>query len=349
MNGVHRTVFIKSPAVQFQERDMETVALFGASGVIGQSVARALQAQGRGYRVVGRSERGLRREFGWDPRAEVATWNPDDPASIRAAAKGVKTLIYMVGVPYWQFHLHPRLMRRTLDAAIAEGVERVVLIGTVYPYGMPRTQTVSESHPREPNSYKGRMRKEQEDLVLAADAAGSIRGTILRLPDFYGPGVERSFLYRAFVAANQGKRAPLIGPVDAPHEFVFVNDVGPVVTALMDEPRAYGHFWNLAGAGPTTQRKMVEELYRQAGHRPKLMSMGKGLVRLAGLFDPFMRELVEMYYLLTHPVLMDDSALRELLGTVYKTPYAEGIRQTLAALREKQQAPARPARVPATT
>ncbi|RKI17253.1 NAD-dependent epimerase/dehydratase family protein [Corallococcus sp. AB030] len=328
---------------------METVALFGASGVIGQSVARALQAQGRAYRVVGRSEGSLRREFGADPRAEVVTWNPEDPASIRAAARGVRTLIYMVGVNYWQFHLHPELMRRTLDAAIAEGVERVVLIGTVYPYGLPRTATVTESHPREPNSYKGRMRKAQEDLLLEADAAGKIKGTILRLPDFYGPGVERSFLYRAFVAANQGKRAPLIGPLDTPHEFVFVNDVGPIVTALMDEPRAYGRFWNLAGAGATTQREMVKEMFAQTGHAPKTMAMGKGMVRLAGLFDPFMRELVEMYYLLTNPVLMDDSALRGLLGTVQKTPYAEGIRQTLAALRREQEAKAGPARVAATT
>ncbi|RKG79298.1 NAD-dependent epimerase/dehydratase family protein [Corallococcus exercitus] len=328
---------------------METVALFGASGVIGQGVARTLQAQGRPYRVVGRSEASLRREFGADPRAEVVTWNPEDPASIRAAARGVRTLIYMVGVNYWQFHLHPELMRRTLDAAIAEGVERVVLIGTVYPYGMPRTATVVESHPREPNTYKGRMRKAQEDLLLEADAAGRIKGTILRLPDFYGPGVERSFLYRAFVAANQGKRAPLIGPLDTPHEFVFVNDVGPVVTALMDEPRAYGRFWNLAGAGATTQRQMVKEIYAQAGHTPRTMTMGKTLVRLAGLFDPFMKELVEMYYLLTNPVLLDDSALRGLLGTVHKTPYAEGIRQTLAALRKEQAAKSRPAAVPAAT
>ncbi|NPC45953.1 NAD-dependent epimerase/dehydratase family protein [Corallococcus sp. AB032C] len=328
---------------------METVALFGASGVIGQSVARALQAQGRAYRVVGRSEGSLRREFGADPRAEVVTWNPEDPASIRAAARGVRTLLYMVGVNYWQFHLHPELMRRTLDAAIAEGVERVVLIGTVYPYGLPRTATVTESHPREPNSYKGRMRKAQEDLLLEADAAGRIKGTILRLPDFYGPGVERSFLYRAFVAANQGKRAPLIGPLDTPHEFVFVNDVGPIVTALMDEPRAYGRFWNLAGAGATTQREMVKEMFAQAGHAPKTLAMGKGMVRLAGLFDPFMRELVEMYYLLTNPVLMDDSALRGLLGTVQKTPYADGIRQTLAALRREQEAKSGPARVAATT
>ncbi|WP_233591651.1 MULTISPECIES: hypothetical protein [unclassified Corallococcus] len=53
--------------------------------------------------------------------------------------------------------------------------------------------------------------------------------------------------------------------------------------------------------------------------------------------------------LLTNPVLLDDSALRGLLGSVHKTPYPEGIRQTLAALRREQEAKAGPARVAATT
>ena len=54
---------------------MTTIALFGATGVLGQSVASALRAQGRRYRVVGRSEASLRREFGDDPLAEIRTWS----------------------------------------------------------------------------------------------------------------------------------------------------------------------------------------------------------------------------------------------------------------------------------
>ncbi len=74
-----------------------------------------------------------------------------------------------------------------------------------------------------------------------ADAAGLIRGAILKLPDFYGPHVERSFLYDAFQAAVKAKRAQLIGPINTPHEFVFVPDVGPVVLAMVKEPRTFGH------------------------------------------------------------------------------------------------------------
>lgn len=315
---------------------MSKIALFGAAGAIGRSLAQALSARGLPYRVVGRHEEALRRAFGADGLAEIATWNPDDPASVRAAAGGIDTLVYMVGVDYDRFELHPLLMRRTLDGAVAAGVRRILLIGTVYPYGRPRSTPVTEAHPREPHTFKGRMRKEQEDVLMQAHADGRVEAAVLRLPDFYGPGVEKSLLHGAVRAAVDGGTADLLGPLDAPHEFVYVPDVGPVVARLLEAPGAWGRTWHLAGAGATTQRALLDELSRQCGRAIRTRVAGKAMLRLVGLFKPFMRELVEMNYLMTEPVLMDDSALQALLGPVAKTPYAEGLRRTLAAERERQ-------------
>ncbi len=314
---------------------MDRIALFGAAGAIGGSIAAALRSQNQPYRVVGRTRRELESKFGSDPGAEIVTWNPDDPASVRAAARGVDTIFYLVGVPYWQFELHPILMRKTLDGAIAEGVQRLVLIGTVYPFGRARTERVSEDHPREPHTFKGRMRKQQEDLVLEADAAGSIRATVLRLPDFYGPNLERSFLASAFQAATQGGRAQLIGPIDTPHEFLYVPDTGPIALALAAEPRAFGRSWNLAGPGVITQREFVEQVFQEAGRKPRYIVANKMMLRAMGLFNPLLREVVEMHYLFETGVIMDDSALRGLLGEVHKTSYQDGIRRTLQEMKSK--------------
>lgn len=309
----------------------EKIALFGAAGAIGQSISAALSAQCCHYRVVGRSESSLTAAFGRDPFAHIATWNPDDPASVTAAARDIDTIVYLVGVPYWQFELHPQLMRKTLDGAIAAGVRRFVLIGTVYPYGRPQTTPVREDHPREPHTFKGRMRKAQEDMLMAEHAAGRIQATVLRLPDFYGPGTDKSLLHAAFEAAVSGGTANLIGPINVPHEFVFVPDVGPVVARLAEVDEAFGRIWHLAGAGVTTQRQIIEEIERQTGRRLRLRAIGKWMLVLLGLRDQFLREVVEMHYLLTTPVLMDDSALQRLIGPPQKTSYAEGVRLTLAA------------------
>ena len=39
-----------------------------------------------------------------------------------------------------------------------------------------------------------------------------------------------------------------------------------------------------------------------------------------------------MHYLMTDPLIVDDSALQELIGPIYKTPYAEGVRRALTAV-----------------
>ena len=312
---------------------MKKIALFGAAGAVGKSIADALRARGIEYRVVGRNGGELEKSFGDDPLAEIVKWNPDDQESVRAAARDVGTLIYLVGVPYDRFELHPVVMQKALDGAISEGVERLVLVGTVYPYGMPVTTPVTETHPRTPQAYKGQMRKAQEGVLLKAHAEGKIQGTILRLPDFYGPGVDKSYLHSLFEAAAKGGTANMLGPIDTPHQFVYVPDVGPVVLDLAAKPEAYGRWWNFAGSGVMTQREIVDEVFAMAGRKPKTLVAGKTMLRLMGLFQPIMRELVEMNYLLTTPVLLDDSALVGLLGSVRRTGYAEGLRLTLEAYR----------------
>jgi nucleoside-diphosphate-sugar epimerase len=319
---------------------MSKIALFGAAGAIGQSIARALAPAGQPYRVVGRSEAGLRKAFGADPLAEIVTWDPDSPASVQAAASGVDTIVYLVGVSYWQFELHPQLMRKTLEGAIAAGVRNILLVGTVYPYGRARTTPVREDHPREPHTFKGRMRKAQEDILLQAHADGRINAAVLRLPDFYGPGVEASLLHGAAVAAVNGGTADLIGPIDKPHQFVFVPDVGPVVARLVDTPDAWGHVWHFAGSGVTTQRELFAEMERQVGHPVKRRVAGKTMLRVLGLFNRLIREMVEMNYLFTEPVIMDDGALRRLIGPIRTTSHAEGIRRTLAAVGPASKAKA---------
>jgi nucleoside-diphosphate-sugar epimerase len=324
-------------ATQAATQAAAPIGLLGAAGAAGHSIASALSAAGRRYRVVGRNRDALQKSFGADPLAGIATWNMDDPASIAAAVAGLQTVVYLVGVPYDQFAQHPVLMQKTLAGLKAAGVQRLILIGTVYPYGRPRSLPIDESHPREPHTFKGKMRLAQENLVLDAHGRDGLDTLVLRLPDFYGPGVDRSFLHGVFEGAALGKRAQMVGPIDRPHEFVFMPDVGPVVERLSRTPEAFGRVLHLAGAGTITQREVAERAYALTQRTPKLMVAGKTTLRVMGLFNPMMREMVEMHYLLTDPVVMDDSALTKLIGPVVKTSYEAGIRQSVAAAQRGAQ------------
>jgi len=310
------------------------VAVVGAAGAIGAAVGAELDRRGQPYSVVGRDRTKLDRLF--SGKAEIIPADVADPKQAERALAGAHTVIYAIGVPYPQFELHPILMRNTIEAAQRAGVARLAVISSVYSYGAPRTERVSEDHLREPETRKGRRRKEQEDIALAADRPALLRTLVLRLPDFYGPHAEASLADQVFRGALRNKPANWIGSPDVAHEFVFVPDVGPVVLDLASREDSFGQAWNFGGPGTITGREFIAEAYRAAGREPKFRAVGPLALRLGGIFSPLLRELVEMHYLATTPVILDDTKLRRHLGTVRKTPYPDGIRQTMSWYRERR-------------
>ncbi len=312
---------------------MEKVAIFGAAGPIGRYVGMELDRRGVPFRAAGRTMSKLEAAFGKLPRAELVAADLSDAGGATQAARGVDTVIYAVGVPYDAFHLHPKMMRIALDAAIAAGVKRMVVISGIYSYGIPQTQKVAETHPRLPVSVKGQMRKEQEDMAMAASIEGRLRSMVVRLPDFYGPYADNSLAGRIFQAALRGKTADWLGPVSTPHEFVFVPDTGPVIAELASRDDCYGEAWNFAGPGEISALAFIQKIYQAAGREPKFRSGGRTLLRMMGWFNPVIRELPEMLYLQETPVLLDDEKLRHKLGQVHKTSYDEGIKLTLEWMR----------------
>jgi nucleoside-diphosphate-sugar epimerase len=275
----------------------------------------------------------LERVFAGGAHAEIF---PADLSQLRdagAAARGVDTIVYTVGLPYPSHSLHPVLMRTTLEAASSMGVERFILISSVYPYGVPRTQRVAEDHPRFPNSRKGAYRREQEDLVLDAHQKGKLKSLILRLPDFYGPTADLGYAPLVFQAAAAGKTANWVGPVSPKHEFVFVPDVGPVIADLLARDDVFGEAWNYGGPGEIAVVDFITRIYRAFGRAPKYRSVGRTLLKIFGWFDANMREVPEMMYLQETPVILDDSKLAARLGGLKKTSYDDGIRQTVESMR----------------
>ena len=308
--------------------------MFGAAGAVGKALAPVLAREDVPFRVVGRDAERLRRDFArYDPLVEVHAADLNDPSAAANAAAGIDTIFYLVGVPYGKFAEHPKLSRIALEGAAKSGVKRFVHVSTVYPYGMPEREFVDEMHSRKPHTFKGRMRKEQEDLVLAANGKNGMRTVIVRPPDFYGPTAEQSVVRAIFDAALKGGTANVIGPIDMPHEFIFVPDLAETLWAVANTEEAFGRAWNIGGPGLITTQEFAELVFSAVGKQPELRAAGKTMLRVLGLFNPLLRELVEMHYLWTSPVALDDSRLRTLLPHLKKTSYEDGIKRTLAAMQ----------------
>ena len=308
---------------------MRSIAIFGAGGSIGHSIAAELNRRGIPFRAVGRNRERLAREY---PKADCVSADLSNAEAAEWAASGIDTIFYTVGVSRYQdFPIHPVLMRTTVDAAAKAAVERVVVVSSVYSYGAPQTPKVAETHPREPRTRKGGLRKQQEDIAIDAHNSGRLRALVVHLPDFYGPRAELSMANEILKSIRAGKRAPWLGSVDLPHEFIYVPDAGAPLLDLAARDDSYGRHWNLGGPGTITGREFITRMAEAAGHKPKLYQVTKNMLRVMGLFNPLMRELVELHYLGETPVILDDWKLNQHLGGLKKTTYEAGIREMVAA------------------
>lgn len=316
------------------ENKIGKVVILGANGAIGRGLGPLLSAQNIPYRVVGRSLLALQVRFHEDPMCEHLQWDPADDAAFAEACTGAGTVVYLIGVALWKFKDNIPLITKSLAAAQAAGARRFMLLSSNWSYGSPQGERIDETHPRSPTTVKGNIRREQEDLVIAAHVPGKFATAVLRMADLYGPRVEASHIWSAFQAARKGTIAQVLGPIDRPHEFVFVPDAVAITARLLTTDAAWdgptAQVWNLAGPAVTTIRDMVELVFATEGKPPQYKVPGKLLMRFVRSMNPYIRELHEMQYLLEQPVLLDDSKLQSLLGDLSKTSYAEGIRQTLA-------------------
>jgi nucleoside-diphosphate-sugar epimerase len=108
-----------------------------------------------------------------------------------------------------------------------------------------------------------------------------------------------------------------------------------VIVELASRADCYGQAWNFAGPAEIRGAEFMTLVYRQVHMEPKWRAIGRTKLKIGGLVDPMLKELVEMHYLFETPVILDDSKLRAKLGTVQKTPYEGGIEKTLAWMRSQ--------------
>ncbi len=180
-----------------------------------------------------------------------------------------------------------------------------------------------------PASKKGELRQRMAEEVLAAHERGDVQAAILRSSDYYGPGVTGSALGdRVFGPILAGKPGEVLGGLDIPHSYAYIEDVGRAAAELGTQDGAVGRVWIAPHAPAPTQRQVLEGIFELVGREPKYSTVTRGKMRLAGLFMPGAREMVEMMYEFTDPFTVDSSAIESAFG-LQATPLNVGLSRTV--------------------
>ena len=308
--------------------DREVHVVFGA-GQVGRTLATQLAERGLAVRVVSRTRpENLGEEIEWRA-ADVIV-----PGAAAAAAAGASVIYQCLNAPYtdWEARFPP-LQRGVIDAAEHTGA-LLVSLENLYGYG-PTTAPMTEDLPLAATTVKGRTRALMTQELLDAAKAGRIRFAIGRASDFFGAGVTESSLgARVFANAVKGKPADFVGNPNLPHTYSYVPDIAAGLATLGTDERAIGGIWHLPGPETVSTKALLELVANELEHPVGVRALPKLAVRALGLFNPTIRELIELTYEFDAPFVLDTTKFESTFGTA-GTPLTDAIRATLAWYQQR--------------
>src|SRR5215212_3197934 len=307
------------PHANSEERSRELHVVFG-TGAVGLAVADELSRRGKRVRLVNRSGKAAAPEG-----ATVVGGDATDKAFAREASAGAAVVYFALNPPYHRCpDLFPSLQRGVLEGAASAGA-RLVAMENVYMYGPTGGRPLTEDLPYAAETRKGEVRAKMSRDLFAAHEAGKVLVTAGRASDFFGPRVTDSAAGASvFGRAVSGKAAQVAGDPELPHTYTYASDIGKGLVILGGSEEALGRAWHLPGPETVSTRRFVEMVFEETGGEFKMQRAPRVLFRVLGLFDPAMREMVEMLYEFEEPFIVDHYAFAQEFGD-HETPLREGI------------------------
>lgn len=317
---------------------MKKAIVIGATGGTGAAITQELIKRGITTVAYGRSRHKLEllaAKLGFPGHLQLAVGDAFNPDEIVAASQDADVMFHCANVPYHEMESRLLPLGESVMKAAEQLGLKVVVIDGIYPYGRRQMNEVTEEHPKQPHTRKGKTRLAYEQMLFSSRWSRA-QVMIVRLPDYYGPTAnEASYLGSTLESIAKGKMAFFIGNMETPREYIYLPDAAVMVVELASRENTYNQNWNIPGAGIIAGKEIVRIAQRAAGVTKPVMALGKIGLSLIGLGVPVMKEVVEMLYLTKEPLVLSRQKYERNIGPVQVTPFAEGIAETIAQLQKK--------------
>jgi UDP-glucose 4-epimerase len=293
----------------------------GGAGFIGSHLVDVLIAQGDEVTVVDHLNRTDNLEAAVARGAQLVRGDVTDVAGMfeafaDARPEAVYHLAAQIDVrrsvddPSMDVHQNVGGTAAVLEAARQAGARRVVLASTAGVYGDPDQLPIAEQEPVAPLSPYGASKAAAESYLSLFSRLYDVSTLSLRMSNVYGPRQnphgEAGVIAIFCSAAAEGRPVTVFGDGTQTRDFVYVEDV---VQAF-------------AAAGRCDERGAIN---LSTGVETSLVELA---VALGLETEPGPERLGEI-----SRSSLDPSAAARRLGWTARTPLAEGLRRTLAAMR----------------
>ncbi|MFN8255189.1 MAG: NAD-dependent epimerase/dehydratase family protein [Bacteroidales bacterium] len=301
---------------------MQTI--LGSNGVIANEISRLLPQYTDKVRQVSRHPEKVNDED------DLMIADLTDYSQTEKAVQGSEIVYLTVGLDYnyqtWQ-EKWPKIMTNVIDAC-KKHQARLVFFDNVYMYGKVNGW-MTEDTAYNPCSRKGEIRARIAAQLMEEVKKGNLTALIARSADFYGKSPLSLVGATVFDRFAKQQKAQIMLSDSFKHSFTYIPDAGKATALLGNTDNAYNQVWHL----PTDNNVLsIKEFVHMAADafdcKPEYMVFKKWMLSMVALFNPVIKESMEMLYQLDSDYLFDSSKFDTNFKEFIKTDYKKGIFET---------------------
>ena len=313
----------------------DTVLVTGADGFIGSHLVELLCREGAQVRAL--SYYNSLGSWGWLEALpclndiEVIAGDVRDPAQMRAASKGVKTIFHLaalIAIPY-SYHAPASYVQtnvegtlNVLQAALDNGVGRVLHTSTSEVYGTARRVPIDEAHPLQPQSPYSASKIAADALAMSFHYAFGLPVTVVRPFNTYGPRQSaRAVIPTVITQILAGQRGIRLGSLHPTRDFNYVTDTCRGFVELAACDAAIGRTVNIGSDSEISVGNTAKLIAR-------LMGAEIGIETDEARLRPAASEVERLR--------CDNSLIRSLTGFAPEIGIEEGLKLTIEWFREPE-------------
>lgn len=300
--------------------------VLGSGGIIANGLARILPQYTDKVRLVSRNPSPINKNDELI-KADLTDYNQTEKA-VETANVAYLVLGMQYKLNVWQRDW-PIVMTNVINACKKFNT-KLVFFDNLYLYGKV-DGWMTEKTPVNPSSKKGEVRAKIAEQLINEYKHGNIKALIARAADFNGP-TQNTFVYPlVYDKIKNGKKSQWMINAKAKHSLTYTADAAKATALLGNTPDAYNRTWHLPTDknAPTGEEFIhtVEEFYNK---KTGYTVLKKWMLQMVGLFNPIIKEVIEMLYQYESDYLFDSSDFENHFFKA--TPIRKSIEETIKAL-----------------
>lgn len=289
----------------------KTVLVIGCNGTFGSAVGLELFKQGWHVKALLRDKS---KRPDWLAETDVYIGDCCIFDDLECAADGVDLLVYGANPLYHQWQEKAESMMEATVKIAEKNALHILFPGNVYVYNPHITPLVCEQSITESVTEKGHIRIAMEKRLFRASQNGATV-TVIRSGDFIAKGAESSWFNHLLKPRKGGWSLSNPSPEGHLHCYAWLPDIAANAVALLALDKKGFNVWHEAGVVASHSDWLETMQTLNLNVTSKRLPWWQ--LKIVGLFDPIVKEVVKMRYLWQQSLVLDGTKMQRALGVNY--------------------------------